>query len=567
MLASLGATEKDVRFVLIVDGFIAGIAGALLGAAAAAAAWFAYYPHLETATAHRTDPLALPWPAVVIGLLLAVATSVLAATWPGRAVSRVPVVAAISERVEPPQVIARSLRPGLLFLIGGLFLLFASGGWDGHADSGRYLILVGMIGCQIASALLAPFIVDRLARLAWRAPLATRLAIRDLERYRSRSGAAMAAVSFAVFLATIAIIIASVRFDDALDYTAPNMASNQLILYAPGNDPQQYQAGQSTPAPTLAAVRAEAAALASLLHAPGPLELQIPVSLHVAMPGQPVQNEYGGLISLRGSGFGGLMYLATPALLKAFGISPGSVNPRADVLTVRAALPSTGNLGLVSGAYLGQPPNEPCPAGLCLLNPVIQEVGKLPAGTSVPNTVITERADKALGETPVTVGWLITAPSGLTAVQINTARQAALSFGTTVETKSGQLSLGQISNGATLGGLLLALGVLAMTVGLIRSETSRDLRALTAAGAGARVRRALTGVTAGVIGFLGAALGTVTAILAGAVWAHSSFTQTFGNVPWSDVGLLVVGMPLIGAATGWLLGGRQPAAVARQPLE
>jgi len=47
-------------------------------------------------------------------------------------------------------------------------------------------------------------------------------------------------------------------------------------------------------------------------HAPWqtPLELQIPVSPHVSMPGQPVQNEYGGLISLRGSGFGGLMYLA-----------------------------------------------------------------------------------------------------------------------------------------------------------------------------------------------------------------------------------------------------------------
>ena len=34
-----------------------------------------------------------------------------------------------------------------------------------------------------------------------------------------------------------------------------------------------------------------------------------------------------------------------------------------------------------------------------------------------------------------------------------------------------------------------------MTVGLIRSETAGDLRTLTATGAGARTRRALTGVT------------------------------------------------------------------------
>jgi putative ABC transport system permease protein len=57
MLASLGATERDVRFVLIVDGLAAGVIGAILGAAIALGLWFWYYPHLETATAHRTDPL------------------------------------------------------------------------------------------------------------------------------------------------------------------------------------------------------------------------------------------------------------------------------------------------------------------------------------------------------------------------------------------------------------------------------------------------------------------------------------------------------------------------------
>ncbi len=79
--------------------------------------------------------------------------------------------------------------------------------------------------------------------------------MRDLARYRARSGAALAkAVSFAVFIATVAIILASVRFDDALDYVAPNMAANQLILHNPGSDPNQYQPpGQAIPAAKLAA--------------------------------------------------------------------------------------------------------------------------------------------------------------------------------------------------------------------------------------------------------------------------------------------------------------------------
>jgi putative ABC transport system permease protein len=261
------------------------------------------------------------------------------------------------------------------------------------------------------------------------------------------------------------------------------------------------------------------------------------------------------------------LWVATPALLKAFGISQSQVNPAADVLTARAQLPSSGNLILVSGSYLSEPPNTPCPAGMCLQNPVVQEVGKLPAGTSAPNTVITEAAVKELHETTVPAGWLIQAPTALTAVQVNAARQAAVGLGTTIETKSGQLDLGEISNGATIGGLLLALGVLAMTVGLIRTETVGDLRTLAAAGAGARTRRALTGVTAGVIAFLGAALGVVGGSLAVLAWAHADLTATLGNLPWGDIGLLLIGMPLIGGAAAWLLGGRQPSVVSRQPLE
>jgi len=586
MLASLGATEADVRFVLIADGLFAGVAGAVIGGAAALGAWLWYYPHLATASAHSIDPLNLPWWAVIIGLLLAVGTSVIAAVWPGRSVSKVPVVAAISGRVEPPQLVARSLRPGLIFLAAGLFVLFFSGGLTGGGNSG-FIVIAGLLCCEIASALLAPFIVERLARLAWRAPLASRLALRDLARYRSRSGAALAAVSFAVFIATVAIVIASVRFDDALDYVAPNMAANQLILYNPGNDPSQYTPGQFTPAAKLAATKQQADALATQLHAPAPLELDLAVSVNVQQPAiqgpgvphaaagqsgqsgqstQSTQNQFGTLISLNGRGAGGLPYVATPALLKTFGISQGEVNPDADMLTVRSQLPSTSGLALVSGSYLTQSPPG-CPAGMCILNPVIQDVGKLPAGTAMPNTVITEQAVKELHMTIVPVAWLIQAPSGLTPVQINAARQAAVGLGTTIETKSGQLSLGEISNGATVGGVLLALGVLAMTVGLIRSETLRDLRTLSAAGASRRTRRALTGVTTGVIAFLGAALGAVAGFLAVLAWARADLTATFANVQWGDFGLLIIGMPLLAAGVAWLFGGRQPSAVSRQPLE
>ena len=185
----------------------------------------------------------------------------------------------------------------------------------------------------------------------------------------------------------------------------------------------------------------------------------------------------------------------------------------------------------------------------------------------MPNIVITEQAVRALHETIVPVGWLVQAPAALTPVQINAARQAAVTLGTTIETKSGQLGLGQISDGATIGGILIALGVLAMTVGLIRSETASDLRTLTATGAGGAPGGRSPASPRAPSHCSARRSARWPRLLASLAWAHSSLTQTFGNVPWADVGLLVIGMPLVGAAAGWLLGGRAPSAVSRQPLE
>jgi hypothetical protein len=65
-----GTTEGDV---LIMDGAIAGLLGAVVGTVLGFASWFWYYPHLGIATAHRTDPLNLSWTTLVIGVILAVA--------------------------------------------------------------------------------------------------------------------------------------------------------------------------------------------------------------------------------------------------------------------------------------------------------------------------------------------------------------------------------------------------------------------------------------------------------------------------------------------------------------
>ena len=61
--------------------------------------------------------------------------------------------------------------------------------------------------------------------------------------------------------------------------------------------------------------------------------------------------------------------------------------------------------------------------------------------------------------------------------------------------------------------LIMALAILALTVGLIREESAGDLRTLTAAGATSRIRRTLTAATAGALAFLGSLLGVGGAYL------------------------------------------------------
>jgi putative ABC transport system permease protein len=77
----------------------------------------------------------------------------------------------------------------------------------------------------------------------------------------------------------------------------------------------------------------------------------------------------------------------------------------------------------------------------------------------------------------------------------------------------------------------------------------------------------ITAATAAALGLLGAILGMAGAVIAALAWRHSSPSAMFGDVPLSDVLILLVGLPLIAAVAGWLLAGREPPLIARQPIE
>ena len=567
MLSAIGATERNLRLVMIADGLAVGVTAALAGAVLGFAAWFAYVPTLQQATGHVVDAANLPWWAFAIGVVFAIATSVLASRRPAKTMAAVPVVAALSGRPAPPKAVHRSALPGVIVFAGGVACLASTGGWTG-AGGGKdaLLLLVGLVATIVGILLLAPLAVSVLAAGASpRLAVAIRIALRDLVRYRARSGAALAATTFAVFLAMAICLVASIQFENPLNWFGSNLSSSQLIVYT-----QQQNGGGAVNQLSnaqLTSLGRQVDSYAAGLHAQSVLPLEASgVDLYQVGAQGPHDH------------FNGSVYVATPQLLAVYGIKASQVSPGTDILTMRpglAGLPHTeltwGNYGFQStpgGFTQKDSVLPPCTLSSdCLANPAMQTVSGLPGGTSAPNTVITEYAVSKYHLQPSLNGWLIQAPAPLTATQINAARHLALAYEVTVETKSNTPSLGEFADGATALGIVIAFGVLAASVGLIRSETARDLRTLTAAGASGATRRMITAATAAALGLLGAILGMAGALIAVLAWAHSSLSAMFGDVPLSDVLILLAGLPLIAAAGGWLLAGREPEVIARQPIE
>ncbi|HEY3941583.1 MAG TPA: FtsX-like permease family protein [Acidimicrobiales bacterium] len=570
MVEAMGATDRNVRLVLESNGVIVGAVGALLGLALGVVLWLAYRPTNEQNAHHLISTWALPWNVIVPSMVLAVLATFAAASYPARAITRVPVVSALAGRPAPPRQIRRSFVPGVVAL--GLGFAFFSLSGASHGGGGVKWLIPGFVAMVGGIILVSPFFLALLARAAVRSPIAVRLPLRDLSRYRARSGSALSAISVGIMIAVIVCGVAVARYSNVFDYGGPNMAANELNVYPPPAGPTFGPQGSqlpATPAPSLQTQKAAVGSIAADVAAAHVVELD--------QPAISLQNPSGN-----GRQWDGPVYVGTPALLRAFDIDPTSIPSDVDVISSRPGLVGSGvqliygddNVGGKGGPSPGGGLPNPCPPGSCLAHPVVMAESRLPTGTSAPNTVITEGALRRLGLSGQSTlgGWLLLADSPITSSQILNAQSAAAAAQLSTESKNDQPTSSEIVNWATVFGIALALGILAMSVGLIRSETASDLRSLTATGASSRTRRSLTAVTAGGLAFLGALLGTLAAYVGMIGFFRSSsleggVSDILDHVPWDNLFLIVVAMPVAAVLIGGALAGREPRGIATRPME
>jgi putative ABC transport system permease protein len=566
MLAAIGATQKHLRLVLLTNGAAVGAVGALNGTIVGLALWLAIVPTFEPAVNHRIDPLSLPWTLLALVVLIAVLGATAAAWWPGRAVARVPVTLALSARPPRPKPAHHSAIVAAVLIAAGIgSLAFAN-------RSSPPLIIAGILATILGTLLLGPLAIRLFARAAGHAPITPRLALRDLARYQGRSGAALAAITLALGIAASVVVVAAAEAKRAAGQP-PNLSNQQIRVYTGPTEAPELIPIQ-TPA-QLGRMAARVRQLAARLGHADVIPLQ-----NAFQPGAPVQ-VIGGIrvlptIDLTRKIGGNTyrsesrLYVATAALLRHLGIDPATIDRSTDFLA-DSTVP-TDEL-VIPGVRKTRTPGtrKAAIAEFAVTN--VQRIDSRellgsPRGETglVPSSFITLNGLHRHGWKEIPSGWLLQSSRPLTSKQITAARDLAANVGLTIEVHRASPSHARIIAIATGAGALLALAILAMTVGLIRGESAGDLRTLTATGATSRIRRTLTAATAGALALLGALLGVAGAYLALAATYFDDLGY-LSRIPVLSLVLIVVGVPLTATAAGWLLAGREPPAIARPALE
>jgi putative ABC transport system permease protein len=562
MLAAVGATQKHLRLVLLTHGAVVGAIAALVGAGLGLATWLLAAPTLESGIDHRVDRLSLPWIWIALSVLLAILGATVAAWWPGRAVARLPVTLALSGRPPKPRPARHAAIVAVALIALGIASLVLSG------RDRPPLIIVGIVATILGCLLLGPLAIRIFGGIAGRLSIAPRLALRDLVRYQARSGAALAAVTLALGIAATVAVITSAEAAQS-NSAPPNLSERQIRVYlGPPRAKEVLAAPLVKDVDRLAAsVRELAAQLDGATVTPlskafqtGTQSMFDPYLKTRVLPTIELTRKFPGPSYHPAA----QLYVATPAVLRYLGIDPATVRPDADFLAARGAKVEE----LVIPSFLAR-------REFRVTNVQRIDIGGHLFGAPFPSDSEEARTPPAFitlaglsrrGWKQLPGGWLIDSERPLTSDQIASARDLAAEAGLTIEVRREGTSYAKAILLTIGAGALLALAILAMTVGLIRSESTGDLRTLTATGATSRIRRTLTAATAGALALLGALLGVAGAY----VVLTATYYDDLGylsEVPVLFLGLVVLGVPLAAAAAGWLLAGREPPAIARAVIE
>lgn len=604
LIAAQGGTARQLRRVVlgqaVVLGGLAAVGGVVLGLVAAGLL-VAVLPRLIPSTAGM-GPFDVGWLEVGLVAGLGFASAVIAALAPARAAARMDPVRAMAGRRPQPRATRRHPLLGMV-LVGlgiGLALVGAypsrprASSSGGPGGDGSLLIAAGAVVAVLGVVLLAPLAVRLLARLARRAPLAGRYALRDMARNQLRTAPAVAAVA-AVVAGAVALGIAT-SSDSAQSqaiFTPTRPIGDGIVAIYPDQLPPaeqtrlwqalgdavqtRFPAARVTAIPALSDPYTGAISGATLMLTdatvlpPGATGVFDPGSVGAAQQSAAGMTgvRYGGIL-VGQTGLAGISDLltaeqrqrATDALDAGTAVVLRNAPAPQDAGTAQFDLTRL-DLSALAAEELPRLDTYTVPA----IGVQVPGIG-LPAAAVIPDALATRA-----GVTPVTGALLVDADTPLTeadrqrlqfvidnepaivAAQVD--GYAAVETGWTNDLRTIQLILF-----AAAGVLVLAGSLTAALLAL--SDARADFATLGAVGGAPRIRRRISGVYGAAIAFTGAALGAAVGFIPGVAITYPLTTDhwtpamigrvsTGGQpiadhylvIPWPMIATLVVGLPIL----------------------
>jgi putative ABC transport system permease protein len=246
LIAANGGEPRQLQRLVTLQGTVAAAVGALFGFALGAAGLMAVLPHMNRFS-HKILPgiEVVPFD-IAIAFVMAVVAGSFAAAIPGRTIAKVPVLNALGGR-RPMRNVSNSLPIVGIVLAGIGVLLLAAATKPNSIGNAWVAAAAGAIAVLLGGVITAPWLVGRLAPLAGHLSGAPRLAVRRMTRHRGRSGPIVAAI-MATGAVTVAVntMVQSLEKGDK-DRYIPSYAVDQVNISFGG----YYNSG-SGPAPTKA---------------------------------------------------------------------------------------------------------------------------------------------------------------------------------------------------------------------------------------------------------------------------------------------------------------------------
>ncbi|MGX1914440.1 ABC transporter permease [Streptomyces phaeochromogenes] len=254
LMRAIGSSRKQVNRSVLVEALLLGVIGSILGVAAGVGIAIGLMKLMSMAGMNlSTADLTVKTTTPVIGLVLGVVVTVLAAYLPARRAGKVSPMAALRDAGTPADGKAGWIRGiiGLLLTGAGGAALFTAAGADKASDGSMMLgagVVLSLIGFVIIGPLLAGVVVRAISAVLLRGfgPVG-RLAERNALRNPRRTGATGAALMIGLALVACLSVVGSSMVASATDELDKSVGTDFIVQGNQRIVPQAQKAIESTP--------------------------------------------------------------------------------------------------------------------------------------------------------------------------------------------------------------------------------------------------------------------------------------------------------------------------------